>query len=465
MGLVARKRRAGRWLLAVGVLGYVGGAPAVAEGSRSRLVARAAFSSPVAVGPVAETGARVEQADLVQGAWLQFPGPSGEQLARIYENGHVQSIGLPPQMRDDRLKVFPLQKGWTIAVDRYLPASRAGKDFCEGIEEPEPNEPGCGDDWVVGERSPRGRWVVVQALPHSRGNRSWVSEPAEHNGRIEIAWGEPYEEAVRVSEAPLGRPFGPPRVVRHLLPRQFTDAVAIDAKLGGLYEVAEYGPDVNSGEPEFIGERRLYADGRFGPIHILRSQLLYEHGTFFDVPGGAQLYIYESGHSEKLLVARRAPFAAALEPPHVVLRSWTGTPEETQSLNGRLLVISEEMIPPGSEREVIAAVDISSRGVPGPARTLEAQPSASTRYFAGAIGDEGEWLVASTTDEGGPLWLHPSSPRCAYREQKVRMPIPVSHEHTTLALSMGRRGIFHLAWVDHRNELQSTSVRVVCGRG
>ena len=465
MGPVAWDRQARRWLVALGALGFVGVAPVVAQGSRSRLVASATFSSPVAVGPVAETGTRVEQADLVQGAWLQFPGPTGEQLARIYENGHVQSVGLPPQMRDERLRVTPLQNGWTVAVDRYLPASRAGKDFCEGIEEPEPNEPGCGDDWVVAEHSPRGRWALVQALPHSRGNRSWVSEPVEHHGRIEIAWGEPYEEAVRVAEAQLGRPFGFPRVVRHLLPRQFTDSVGVSVKLGGLYEVAEYGPDVGSGEPEFIAERRLYGDGRFGPIHILKSQLLYEKCTFFPIPDGSELCLYSAGNF-KLLIARRPPFATGFERSHLLLAKAEGSPEEsaTQAFNGRLLIISEEKVPPESEHELIAAIAVSPRGIPAPARIIEGESGAATRYYAGAIGDGGEWLVASTTDEGGPLWLHPSSPGCAYREQKIRAPTSVSREHTTLALSAGRRGVFHVAWVDPRNQLQSASVRVMCAR-
>jgi hypothetical protein len=462
MGLVAGERRGRRYLLAFGALVLFAGVPVTAHGSSSRLVPSATFSSSVAVGQVAETGSRIQQPDLVEGTWLQFSGPGGAQLARIYENGRVQAAGLPPQLRDERLKVFPLENGWTIALDRFLPASRAGKDLCEGVEEPELGEPGCGDDWVLAERSPRGRWVLVQALAHSRNNRSWVSDPVEHHGRIEIAWGEPYEEAVRVSEAPLGHPFGPPHLVRHLLPRQFTDSIAVDVRLGGLYEVADYGPDAGENEPDFIAERRLYGDGRFGPVHVLRSHLLYEKGTFFDVPGGSQLYLYGSGFSEKLLVARRAPFASSLERPRVALASPTGTLEETQSFNGRLLIASEERVPAGSEHEAIAAVSISTRAVPGPMRVLESQAVSATRYFAGAIGDDGEWLVASTTAEGGPLWLHPSSPGCAYREQKITAPTRVSHEHTALALSAGRRGVFHVAWVDTSNELRTASVRVGC---
>jgi hypothetical protein len=436
-----------------------------AQASRMRLVPSATFSSPVAVAPVAETGARLEQADLVQGAWLQFSGLGGEQLARIYENGHVQSVALPPQLRDERLKVFPLQHGWTIALDRYLPSFRAGKDFCEGPEEPEPNEPGCGDDWVVAEQGPRGGWRLVADLPNTRDNRSWVSAPVEHNGRIEIAWGEPYQEAVRVAEAPLGHPFGSPRVVRHLLPRQFTDAVGVSVKLGGLYEVADYGPDVGSNEPEFIAERQLYGDGRFGAIHILRSALLYQKCTFYLIPDGSEFCFYAAGNY-KLLLARRAPFASSFGRSRLLLPQAQGSPEEgaSQAFNGRLLIVSQALVPPGSEHEVIAAIAVSPRGIPAPARLIEAEPRVADRSYVGAIADSGEWLVASTTDEGGPLWLHPSSPGCAYREQKIRAPTLVSHEHTTLALTAGRRGVFHIAWVDTSNELRSATIRVACAR-
>jgi hypothetical protein len=252
-------------------------------------------------------------------------------------------------------------------------------------------------------------------------------------------------------------------VVRHLLPRRFTDGVGIDVKLGGLYEVGEYGPDVDSGEPEFIGERRLYGDGKFGPIHVLRSPLLYQKCTFYLIPDGSEFCLYAAGNY-KLLIARRAPFASGFARPHLLLAQAQGSPEETtyQAIDGRLLIVSEEEVPPESEHELIAAIGVSARGTPGPVRIVESEPGAASRYYAGAIGEGGEWLVASTTDEGGPLWLHPSSPGCAYGERRIRAPTSVSHEHTTLALSAGRRGVFHVAWVDPRNELQSMSVRVVC---
>ncbi len=432
------------------------------------LIASVALSSPATVGPVGEGVGYglIEQPDLVGGAWLQFPGPASERLVRIGEHGRTTSVGLPVQLRGDRLRVSPLQNGWTVAIDRYLPAARANEYCCKEIEEPAPDEPGCCDDWILAERSPYGRWVVVQTLPHSRGNRTWVSEPVERHGQLELAWGEPYVEAVRVVAAPLGKSLGTAHIARHLLPRAHSESVSVSVKRGALYDVAEYGPDVTSSEPEYIVERRLYADGRLGPVHLLKSRLLYQRGTYFEQPDGSELDLYSEGDFE-LLVARRAPFAGDFERSHVVLPKAEGSPEESvaESFNGRLLITAETKLRAHSERERIVAVAISPHGLPTLARTIEAQPGSSTRYFKAAIGDRGEWLVASTTDEGGPLWLHPSSPHCAYRQQKLELTGgTVSHEDPTLAISAGRSGVFHVAWNDEHGQLQTASARVTCAR-
>jgi hypothetical protein len=427
------------------------------------LIASVAFSSPTTVGPVGEGVGQglIEQPDLVSGAWLQFPGPAGQRLVRVGEHGRTTA-----QLRGDRLRVSPLQNGWTVAIDRYLPAARANQYCCNEIEEPAPDEPGCCDDWILAERSPHGRWVVVQALPHSRGNRTWVSEPVERHGQLELAWGEPYVEAVRVAAAPLGKSLGPAHIARHLLPRAHSESVSVSAKRGALYDVAEYGPDVTSYEPEYIVERRLYANGRLGPLHVLRSRLLYQRGTYFPEPDGAELDLYSVGDF-KLLIARRAPFASGFERSHLVLPKAEGSPEEAvaESFNGRLLITAETKVRPRSGRERIAAVAVSPHGIPSAARTIEDQPGGSTRIFAAAIGDRGEWLVASTSDHGGPLWLHPSSPRCAYRAQKLAlMGAAVSNEDPVLAVSAGRSGVFHIAWLDDGEQLHSASVRVLCAR-
>jgi hypothetical protein len=432
------------------------------------LIASAAFSSPASLGPVGEGAGHglIEHPDLVSGAWLQFPGPAGERLVRISEHGAIAPVGLPPQLRGDRLRVSPLQNGWIVAIDRYLPAGRASEDCCEEFEESGPEEPGCCDDWVLAEHNPHGRWSVLQAIPHSRGNETWVSEPVERHGQIELAWGEPNVEAVRVAAAPLGKPLDATHIARHVLPRSHSESVSISVKHGALYDVAEYGPDVDSYEPEFIVERRLYPTGRLGPIHLLRSDLLYQRGTYFTQPDGSELDLYYTGDF-KLLVARRAPFASGFERSHLVLPEAEGSPEEgvAESFDGRLLITTETKPQAHSEREHIVAVAVSVKGIPTVARTIEPQTGSSTRYFAGAIGDRGEWLVASTSDLGGPLWLHPSSPRCAYRPQKIELALAaVSHEDPSLAISAGRSGTFHLAWVDDHGQLQSAAVRVLCPR-
>ncbi|HEY2181377.1 MAG TPA: hypothetical protein VGH09_06875 [Solirubrobacteraceae bacterium] len=437
-----------------------------AVAAAAALIASVAFSSPVPVGAVGEGAGHglIEQPDPVSGAWLQFSSLAGERLVRIGEHGRTASVGLPVQLRGEPLRVSPLQNGWTVAIDRYPPAARANAYCCNEIEEPEPGEAGCCDDWVLAERSPHGRWVVVQTLPHSRGNRTWVSEPVERHGQLELAWGEAYVEAVRVAAAPLGSPLGQAHVARHVLPRAHSESVSVSIKRGALYDVAEYGPDVSSSEPEYIVERRLYTNGRLGPIHRLKSRLLYQRGTYFSQPDGSELDLYSAGDF-KLLVARRGPFASAYERSHLVLPLAEGSPEEAvaESFNGRLLVTAETKPSARSERERIATVAVSPHGIPAPARTIEPQPGSSTRYFAAAIGDRDEWLVATTSYLGGPLWLHPSSPHCAYRQQKLALTgATVSPKDPAPAISVGRSGVFHVAWLDENEQVHSASVRVLC---
>ena len=407
-----------------------------------------------------------QQPDPASGAWLQFPGPAGERLVRIGERGSSAAVELPSQLLGDRLRVSPLQNGWTVAIDRYLPPARTNAYCCKEIEEPESDEPGCCDDWVVAERSPRGRWVV-QTLPHSRANRTWVSEPVEHHGRIELAWGEPYAEAVRVATAPLGKPLGGAHIVRHVLPHAHSESVSAAVKRGALYEVAEYGPDVNSDEPEFVVERPALRKRTTGPIHRLKSQLLYQRGTYFTEPDGGELDLYSAGDF-KLLVARRAPFAGRFE-----TFASGSSPSRRLARRRRRRVVQR---PPADNRRNQAQAppqppeaDRDRRGFATRLPDSCARDRSSTRQLHADLrgGDRGRrrMVVASTTDQGGPLWLHPSSPRCAYREQKLALTgASVSHGDSTLAMSAGRAGVFHIAWADDHDQLQTASVRVTCPR-
>lgn len=428
------------------------------------VVASALFASPSTIGPVVHRGEStvVEQPDLVEGAWLQFPGTKGERLERIEEDGRVIPVGLPAKLRGEHLRISPLQDGWTVAIARYVPKEPPGEECCHEIEEPE-GEGGCCSEWAFAQHGPEGRWTTVQALPHSKGTLTWVSEPVERHGNIEIAWGERYSDDVRVASVPLGRRLGHVHLVGPLLKGE-TGEVAVSVEDGSLYDVGQYGPNVTTYEPSYIAERRLFGDGRLGTVHVLKGPLLKERGTYFIGPGGSELYLYSAG-AFKLLVARRAPFASSFERPHLVLPRVTGSPEEqvAQSFNGRLLLpVEEEEGPAGHER--IQAVTISPSGIPGHPRTIESQSGSSSRYFEGAVGDAGEWLVASTSWEGGPLWLHPYTPRCSYRERKIPLtPATASHEDPRVTLAVGRSGVFHLAWIDAKNELQTTSVVVICG--
>lgn len=260
----------------------------------------------------------VEQPDLVEGAWLQFPGTKGERLERIEEDGRVIPVGLPAKLSGEHLRISPLKNGWTVAVARYVPKERPGEECCHGIEEPE-GEGGCCSEWVFAQHGPEGRWTTAQALPHSKGTLTWVSEPVERHGNIEIAWGERYSDDVRVASVPLGRRLEHVHLVGSLLKGE-TGEVTVSVEDGSLYDVGEYGPNITTYEPSYIAERCLFGDGQLGPVHLLKSPLLKERGKYFIGPGGSELYLYSAG-AFKLLVARRAPFASSFEAPHLVVHS------------------------------------------------------------------------------------------------------------------------------------------------
>jgi hypothetical protein len=423
------------------------------------LVASVVFASPTAVGPEVFHSEEpfAERPDLVQGAWLEFPGPGGEQVYRVEEDGRVKRVGLPPKLRGEELSIYPLQNGWTVAVARYLPREPPGQECCRPDEEPQ-GRGGCCAEWVLAQHGPHGRWTRVQPLPDSTGTRTWVSEPVESHGRLEIGWGDEYGHRVRVASLPLGgglahevRIFGP-------LLRSGLREPTVSAEGGSLY-ISEFA----SPHASYIVERRISDDGRLGPVRLLISPLLKEQGSSFFGPHGSELYLYSAGAFE-LLVAHRAASATSFEPARLILPRVAGSPEElaAQAFNGRLLLPVEEEARHG-EPERIASVTVSPAGIPGRQHAIEDLPGSSSRNFEGAVGDAGEWLVASTSWEGGPLWLHPYSPRCGYREQRIPLAtVLTSHERPLLRIVEGRRGVFHLAWLDQENRVQTTSVLVTC---
>jgi len=81
---------------------------------------------------------------------------------------------------------------------------------------------------------------------------------------------------------------------------------------------------------------------------------------------------------------------------------------------------------------------------------------------AEAIADDGRWLVATTPQDGGPVWLHAYSPRCRYRSLREQLPAARTGEEPGMTVSAGRHGVFHLTWTTPAGELEMSTVRVAC---
>ena len=105
------------------------------------VVASVLFASPSTIGPVVHRGESIviEQPDLVEGAWLQFPRTKGERRERIEEDGLLIPVGLPAKLRGEHLRISPLQDGWTVAVARYVPKEPPREECCHPWQEPEPH--------------------------------------------------------------------------------------------------------------------------------------------------------------------------------------------------------------------------------------------------------------------------------------------------------------------------------------
>ena len=222
------------------------------------------------------------------------------------------------------------------------------------------------------------------------------------------------------------------------------------AQDGGLYEIQE-GEGVR-------GERRLLGNGRRGPLHVIRSPLL-RWGTFFPEPGDNQLFFYTAGASD-YLIARRSPFSGSLQRPRLLASRVTGSPEETASRSGDgwLLFAMEKEI--RGERIHLDAISVSPTGVPRPRVLVETN---TENDFQDAIGEHGEWLLLDIPWHGGPVFLHPYSPRCPYRRQKIPLGPPVPEEFDlAFSIAVGHRDTFHVIWTSASGAIELDSVRVVC---
>jgi hypothetical protein len=176
-----------------------------------------ALGAPVGVGALATEPNQhvgpVTTADPVQGGWVRFTGPQGEELARISEAGAVRAIALPPLLRaeahSEGVSFTTLHSGWLVVVGRFYPGGTLERDQCEQSKVPDPD---CGQ-LAVAELSRAGRWTAPQPLWGSRGLDASAARAVElPGGRIELAWeeGQPQIPTISVAVGRLGGRLGAP---------------------------------------------------------------------------------------------------------------------------------------------------------------------------------------------------------------------------------------------------------------
>ena len=75
-----------------------------------------AFGAPVPVGHIVEEYSLVAAPSPSGGGWISLVGERQAELARVTEGGGVRRVVLPPQLREGRLRVYPLADGWTVVI-------------------------------------------------------------------------------------------------------------------------------------------------------------------------------------------------------------------------------------------------------------------------------------------------------------------------------------------------------------
>jgi hypothetical protein len=230
---------------------------------------------------------------------------------------------------------------------------------------------------------------------------------------------------------------------------------------GALYLRGEYAPNPPFGTVRFWVDRQLHGDGTLGPLHVVRSRVLREPGSSLEGANGSELWVY-GGISQELAFARRSLWAPTFEAPRVIVKESDGGEQLAQSQNHRTLISLDTPLPRGRSR--VSAVEISPDGRLGPLRGVELEPANSEHslQWAGAINNAGSTLIATSGGEtAGQIWLHSSSAQCPGFRGRVLL---TAAGIAGLAVSAGRKDVFHVAWIDALNEVQTTSVRVGCVR-
>ena len=439
------------------------------------LAVTATFTAPVPVGSAVPSNQVANplsiQSDPREGTWMQFASPQGERLVRIAEGGHASAVELPTKLRGEGLDLTPLPSGWTLAVDRYWPGGKSEELACQPVGSSSSlsvlpsralkalvaTEARC-SELVVAQLSPGGQWTSVQSLPDSYGRESFASEPAESGGQIELAWTEEEQFApIRVAVARPGHAFGRTHLARSVLHRE-ANRVLFPVLDGALYLRGEYAPNPPFGTVRFWVDRRLYGDGSLGPPHFVHGYLVREPGSSLEGANGSELWIWGEVF-QPLEFARRSRWASTFERQHVIVKESDGEEQFTQSFNHRTLIALDTPVRGG--RSQISAIEISPQGRLGPLRAVERQLGSERELtFASAIDDAGSMLIATSGGEsGGQTWLHASAARCPGFHTKALL---TTTSRDTFQISAGRKGVFHVAWIDSSNQVQVSAVRVRC---
>ena len=188
--------------------------------------------------------------------------------------------------------------------------------------------------------------------------------------------------------------------------------------------------------------------------------MLREPGLSLEAANGSELWLFGDVY-QSYAFARRSSSASTFEPTQRIVKESDGEEQVVQSQNHRTLITLENALPHG--RSEGGELEISPTGHLGRFHGVELAP-ANTEYafrLTGAINDAGSTLVATSNGEdAGTLWLHPYSRRCARVGARVALTTAAGEGSPTL--SAGRKGLFHIAWIDSLNQVQTSTVRVGC---
>ena len=175
----------------------------------------------------------------------------------------------------------------------------------------------------------RGALGAVQRLALSRGTLTHVSEPALHDGVVEIAWGRTRSgEDMHVASAPLGGSLGRAHYAETLLPGRRAEETYAEVSAAGSTRSVNTARKRTNTSPA-TSSNGCVSNGHLGRAHILEGRLLTEP-AHIGGRGGAEDYLFEGESGQRLFVAFPEPHARHVGLPRVLLRNVVGSPENTR---------------------------------------------------------------------------------------------------------------------------------------